>query len=1770
MLKIFDFNKNPIGYIWKYKDLKKESDLSTADKTLSFTYLARTHEMKEEYYVQDKEDEYVIKEVNLSSDGFPQIVAKLNLEELEGKPWEKFSFNSTITEAASLALTGTGWRVGECNVTKVRSGGVLNADTLTIMDKLCAVFMCEKIYDTKNKTVSFYEQVGEDKGVYFLQSLNLKKISEKSDTYDYYTRIQPVGKDGLGIADINDGKNYLENYQYTNKVKTYLWIDESYEDAEALKEDAEKKLDDMSRPLKSYSAEIRDLAKRKQEYSILSFGIGDTVTLIDKMNGIREKQRIVKMTEYPQDPDKNTCELSNTVLTFEELQQKLKEATDIINTVVTSEGQFTGTVDIDDILHFEDGVTNSEAVTGLRQQQLAVDGELTAVKATIGQIETNYIKAEEADIKYATIEELNVTNETVHTISGDYADFKVATADEFSAQTALIENISGDLASYKTVMANELTTAKGWMLESSIGDAQISSLSANKLTAGTIDTAIVTVSGSDGRLQIADNTIQIKDSKHVRVQMGKDGSGDYTLAVWDANGNLIWDALGATDNTIQRKIIRDSIVADNANIQGYKLDIDSVVTSINGATTTISGTKVQVGDKTLTVALSEQSQTITSNYTALQGYADTAKATAISTAASDATTKANSALSSAKSYADSAVDNLEIGGRNLLLKTNQGTTNWYASKANGTFTVSAYEEFGVQINCSIASTSWQVLRYIFDKSQVDLLEPNSEYVISFDIKTDMDITGAFISIRQGNGTNALIDDRGIIFNNNDTWQHISTVLTTNDLTNSHSDQVVYILGFNKVGNVYFKNLKLEKGNKATDWTPAPEDTEAQFETVTAGLTKAQQDLLTQAGLINNQGQLIAGNTATIESHTETLSTHSAEIKATQDSIALKVSTQEYESYKTTVTGQIATAKSEAVSTAANDATTKANSALSSAKDYTTAQITTVNSHLSTIDTSITTMQGQIALKVEQTDIDTAVSNVQIGGRNLLIGSSTASTNNWYAFGWGGSFKTASVKDRTYAFNTVNGWRDVIYDMTNYVGQDITISCDVKLLSSSTNTSDIMIYTTHRSNNTKTGTCVRTKQLILSKKDVWIHYENSFTLTLPYLGFYVRGVDSDASTGSTTVYFKNVKFEKGNKATDWTPAPEDTETAITTISQKQAEILQDLSSITSRVSATESTQTTQGSSITSLTTRMSTAEQKITKDGIVATVGSYYATDSDLTAAEKRITTAESTISQHTTEIALTVKKSGVISAINQTAETIKISASKLNLDGYITATNLKNDGATTISGGKLTCTNINATGTITTTGTRADGLTNKASVASGAVTMYLNDTQAGRLDSGVYNNVKGVGLVTYNNGYVGLGYISGNTSYISYYVNGGGNINGYTERNIFNDTARFCSNIYLNGAIYYDNGTYLNDLNGGGLYCSGRFNTAGKLSVGNVDYGYTLNVEGDGYVKNDFVTGGYVQANNGYHLSTGDYLGIVSGNIPGWYCNTNFTSAGTLVSTAANGLVISGSGHNAIFRVDANKFYILCNNSGTIDGTWNDIFPMSFSWSTGIAEFNKGIYTNGTINTAGRITAGEHIVLGTHARALYGTCSGGTKEWICGIETRDSVNSVRVGQGTLRTYIYTASKVYSNGDWYKTSDQRLKTNFSALDDRYLNMFDNLSPTLYNWSRSREDDNRKELGYVAQDVEQAMVKAGISLQENTIISKTGFQENPDDPYEPEVETYTLSYGSLGVITAYALKETRAVVQKHNSDIENLKETCLELKKENAILKAEIELLKQGAA
>lgn len=326
-MQIFDDKKKRIGTLSGFKNREITTTLDSGDKELSFSYPATgalVDLLKEEYYIRTKTDEFVLKAVE-KGEQFNKYTAVLNVEELEGTafPYGFESDEQTIKACLEFVFEGTGWHVGTCTVTKKRT--IDEQEHVTawdVLQKCLTTYRCECIIHSLTKTVDIYDRIGSDKGCYFMEGLNLRKISLKSDTYDFYTRIYPIGKDGITPKWLT-GKDYIDNFQYSSKIKAYVWKDERYTNTTSLIEDATAKIEEMSRPYKAYTAEVVDLANASEEYKdILSYGIGDTVTLVSKKTRTKEKQRIVKIREYPETPKKNTVEISNARKTFAEIQKE--------------------------------------------------------------------------------------------------------------------------------------------------------------------------------------------------------------------------------------------------------------------------------------------------------------------------------------------------------------------------------------------------------------------------------------------------------------------------------------------------------------------------------------------------------------------------------------------------------------------------------------------------------------------------------------------------------------------------------------------------------------------------------------------------------------------------------------------------------------------------------------------------------------------------------------------------------------------------------------------------------------------------------------------------------------------------------------------------------------------------------------------------------------------------------------------------------------------------------------------------------------------------------------------------------------------------------------------------------------------------------------------------------------------------------------------------------------------------------------------------------
>lgn len=171
-----------------------------------------------------------------------------------------------------------------------------------------------------------------------------------------------------------------------------------------------------------------------------------------------------------------------------------------------------------------------------------------------------------------------------------------------------------------------------------------------------------------------------------------------------------------------------------------------------------------------------------------------------------------------------AVNNIQIGGRNFLLNSEikSHLSKWFAVGI-GSFQVynnEAYVETGGQFN-GIA------------QANAVALDENSDYTISFKIKFIDNSGGQNLLIGAENIPNSFVDCSLFPADTNG-WKKVS--YTKKSTTAGISAFLIF--GTGGVQNFYIKDLKIEKGNKATDWTPAPEDVDASIAVANANSATA--------------------------------------------------------------------------------------------------------------------------------------------------------------------------------------------------------------------------------------------------------------------------------------------------------------------------------------------------------------------------------------------------------------------------------------------------------------------------------------------------------------------------------------------------------------------------------------------------------------------------------------------------------------------------------------------------------------------------------------------------------------------------------------------------------------------------------------------------------------------------------------------------------------------------------------------------------------------
>ena len=300
--------------------------------------------------------------------------------------------------------------------------------------------------------------------------------------------------------------------------------------------------------------------------STVAVSDGDRVTVMIK----NHTATVTGNTSSPAAKDSDLSDLSNVVadkVSTEELEAEKARISDLEA----------------DNLTVKDKLTANEAyISDLQADNVEIKNKLTAAEGSITKLETEKLDANAADIKFATIENLEVTNETVRNIQGDFATFENATieklnahdadiddlyANKLSAESADIKYANIDFSNIGQAAMEHFYSQSGLIKDVIVGDQTIT----GELVGVTIRGDLI-----EANTVVADKLV-IKGDDGLYYKLNTDGvtteseQTDYN----SLNGQII-----RAKSVTAEKIAVDDLVAFNATIGGFNITKNAIYSGV--------------------------------------------------------------------------------------------------------------------------------------------------------------------------------------------------------------------------------------------------------------------------------------------------------------------------------------------------------------------------------------------------------------------------------------------------------------------------------------------------------------------------------------------------------------------------------------------------------------------------------------------------------------------------------------------------------------------------------------------------------------------------------------------------------------------------------------------------------------------------------------------------------------------------------------------------------------------------------------------------------------------------------------------------------------------------------------------------------------------------------------------------------------------------------------------------------------------------------------
>jgi phage minor structural protein len=342
MLSIYDYGeKYPItGYSNFYI-----KHVDGGEDTLAFTVKTDSEIYKhiaEENRVEYRDVYYRVKSIDAPST-YANVSCTVDLNFLKANFHKTYDSDSLSLFALLQTLLPSGWTIKGYDPGIRRTLHMENATDYDIVKQAMSTYSVAYEWHTKAQTlVILNPNDTTPSGEYLTDQLNLRSIAYKGKSTDFCTRLYPYGKDGLTIASVNNGKEYIENHQYSNEIICGYWKDERYTVPEDLKAAAEERLRTLSVPARSYECDVIDLAKLDEKYKDFQFSMYKVVTLIDRQRHVRINHQIMEYKEYPDEPQKNELTLSTVLKGVKtQLSEAIATVQDTVNEQRNVQTQFS-------------------------------------------------------------------------------------------------------------------------------------------------------------------------------------------------------------------------------------------------------------------------------------------------------------------------------------------------------------------------------------------------------------------------------------------------------------------------------------------------------------------------------------------------------------------------------------------------------------------------------------------------------------------------------------------------------------------------------------------------------------------------------------------------------------------------------------------------------------------------------------------------------------------------------------------------------------------------------------------------------------------------------------------------------------------------------------------------------------------------------------------------------------------------------------------------------------------------------------------------------------------------------------------------------------------------------------------------------------------------------------------------------------------------------------------------------------------------------------